>query len=41
MSAGWGCCCAMSVRTSKGSCSSSESRTARTVDLLEGGGLRD
>lgn len=38
---GLGCRCAMSVRTSRGSCSSSASRTAKTGGLLEGGGARD
>lgn len=40
-SADWDCCCAMSVRTSRGSCSSSESHTARIVGPLEGGGVGD
>lgn len=41
VSAGWGCCCAMSVRTSRGSCSSWESHTVRTAGLFEGGGVGD
>lgn len=41
MSGGWGCRCAMSVRTNRGSCSSWGSHTARTVGLLEGDGVRD
>lgn len=41
VSAGWGCCCAMSVHTSRGNCSNWESHTARTVGLLEGGGVGD
>lgn len=40
-SAGWGCHCAMFVRTNRGSCNSWESHTARTVGLLEGGDVRD
>lgn len=40
VSVGWGCCCVTSVRTSKGSCSSWGSRTARTVGLLEAAGVR-
>lgn len=33
LNAGWGCCCVMSVRTSKGNCSSWGSRTERSVDV--------
>lgn len=39
--AGWGCRCAMSVRTNRESCSSWESHTVRTVGLLEEGDVRD
>lgn len=41
VSVDWGCCCEMFVHTNRGSCSSLGSHTARTVDLLEGAGVKD
>lgn len=41
VSVDWGCRCEMSVHTSRGSCSSWESHTARTVGLLEGDDVKD
>lgn len=37
----WGCCCGTFARTSRGSCSSWESHTARSAGLFEGGGAGD
>lgn len=38
---GLGCCCVMSVHTSRGSCNSWENHTAKTVGLLEVGDVGD